>query len=335
MEENLAPKTEPGEFVQKSRLKRRILLPLMIFFVTGMLVLLVVLFLPTRQFPANTIITIKTGTTLSSLSREFKEKNIVNSSTIFHTLVKLFGNDRAIESGDYLFDHSLGVYEVARRIAKGEHGIATVRVTIPEGMNTHEISNVLKNKLPFFDDVLFLKLASLQEGYLFPDTYFFNSTVSPQEVISRMEDNFKEKTRKLESESKKTNHSFKDIIIMASILEKEVKTIESRIIVSGILWRRLSIGMPLQVDATLGYVTGKGSDTLTLDDLNMQSPYNTYKNKGLPIGPIGNPGLEAIDAALHFKASPYLYYLSDKEGVIHYAVTFEEHKANRMKYLKP
>ena len=131
-----------------------------------------------------------------------------------------------------------------------------------------------------------------------------------------------------------SDHSFSDIVIVASILEKEVKTSESRAIVSGILWKRLALGMPLQVDATLGYITGKTSAELTIDNLNADSPYNTYRNKGLPPTPISNPGLLALDAALHPKSSPYLYYLSDNNGVIHYAVTFEEHKANKARYLR-
>jgi len=120
---------------------------------------------------------------------------------------------------------------------------------------------------------------------------------------------------------------------MASIIEKESLNGDERQIVSGILWKRISLGMPLQVDATFLYINGKASAELTKDDLNIDSPYNTYRNKGLPPGPINNPGLDAIVAALYPKDSPYLYYLHDKKGKVHYAKTFNEHVANKRKYL--
>ena len=105
-------------------------------------------------------------------------------------------------------------------------------------------------------------------------------------------------------------------------------------IISGILWKRIGMNMPLQVDAPFLYILGKTSAELTLADLKKDSPYNTYVNRGLPIGPIGNPGFSALRAAVFPASSPYLYYLSDNEGIMHYAKTFEEHKANKEKYLR-
>lgn len=294
----------------------------------------ITLLLPTRWFPINTPINIKSGSSLKSLSNTFKEKHLVNSAILLRVLVTLLGGERNVESGNYMFDQPLGIYEVASRIARGNHGVATTKVTIPEGLNTFEIAKILKANLPGFDQTSFLKSTSIEEGYLFPDTYFFAPSAAVEEVILKMEDNFSTRTGPLKIESAKNDHSFEDIIIMASILEKEVRTPESRAIVSGILWKRLQIGMPLQVDATLGYVTGRGSAQLTADDLSLTNPYNSYRNKGLPPGPISNPGLEAVEAAMNPKASPYLYYLSDNNGVIHYGVTFEEHKANKARYLK-
>jgi UPF0755 protein len=121
---------------------------------------------------------------------------------------------------------------------------------------------------------------------------------------------------------------------MASLIEEETATPEDRRIVSGILWKRLSSGMRLQVDATFAYTIGKGSLELTTEDLKSDSPYNTYRIYGLPPTPIVNPGLDAITAALHPTSSPYVYYLSDKNGVMHYSKTFEEHKLAKAKYLR-
>jgi len=121
---------------------------------------------------------------------------------------------------------------------------------------------------------------------------------------------------------------------MASLIEKESSGDEDRSIISGILWKRFNNNRPLQVDATLSYLLGKKSQDLTVDDLNIDSPYNTYRYPGLPVGPIGNPGLEAIQAAIYPKDSPYWFYLHDKTGKAYYAKTFEEHIANKNKYLR-
>lgn len=143
-------------------------------------------------------------------------------------------------------------------------------------------------------------------------------------MIEKLTDNFYQKTGSTSPE----------IIIMASLLEKEAKTEQDRKIISGILWKRLDVGMPLQVDASLNYINGKTSAEMTQKDLNQDSPYNTYKYKGLPLTPICNPGLDAISVALNPISSPYWYYLSDKNGIIHFAKTFEEHKENKFKYLR-
>jgi UPF0755 protein len=121
---------------------------------------------------------------------------------------------------------------------------------------------------------------------------------------------------------------------MASILEAEARTTETRKIISGILWKRMEIGMPLQVDAPFQYIIGKNTFQLTTNDLKFDSPYNTYKYKGLPPGPIGNPGLDAISATVNPIKTNYLYYLSDVRGNMHYAKTFAEHVINKEKYLK-
>jgi len=207
-------------------------------------------------------------------------------------------------------------------------------VTIPEGSTIYEVAKILNKNISNFNEALFLDLAKEKEGYLFPDTYFFLPNSSPEEIISIMTKNFESKTSSLLPTVEEFGKSLKDVVIMASIIEREVMTPEDRRMVSGILWKRIAIGMPLQVDAAFIYVNGTTTPGLALKDLKIDSPYNTYLYKGLPIGPIGNPGLDAIRATLEPKSSPNLYYLSDKEGVTHYARTFEEHKENKEKYLR-
>jgi len=179
--------------------------------------------------------------------------------------------------------------------------VKLVRVTVPEGFNIRQIAERLE-EAGLFPAEEFIKLAQSEEGYLFPDTYEFYGHTRPEEVIFKMKENF----------LKKASEVSPDAVIMASLLEEEAAQTEDRKIISGILWKRLGAEFPLQVDAEPG----------------------TYEYLGFPPSPITNPGLDAIDAALHPASSPYWYYLSDKEGNTHYAKTFEEHKANRLKYLK-
>ena len=201
---------------------------------------------------------------------------------------------------------------LARYFPKNERHLASIKVTIPEGYNVFDIGSALGPKLPNFDKNKFLLEA--REGYLFPDTYFFFVTANQEDVIKSMTDNFNRKIEnlgaKLPSESRTPKLS--EIITIASLVEKEAKGDNDRGIIAGILWKRLAVGMPLEVD----------------------SAPQTYKVKGLPDSPICNPGLEAILAVLHPQKSVYLYYLHDKIGNIYYANTFALHQTNIKKYLK-
>jgi UPF0755 protein len=199
-----------------------------------------------------------------------------------------------------------------------------MKVTIPEGYTVREIEEKLKIKLP----------GENLEGYLFPDTYYFPLDVSGEEVVRIMHENFEKKIAPYLKEIEKSGKSLKDIIIMASLIEKEVKTKEEKELVSGILWKRLKAGIPLQVDATITYITGKKTTKIPLEDLKIDSPYNTYKYKGLPPAPICNPGLESILAALYPKESDYWYYLSKPDGKTLFFKDYEEFIVAKAKYLK-
>jgi UPF0755 protein len=262
-----------------------------------------------------------------------EEKNIIRSSFALRVYIALVKYGRPIISGFYLLPEKESLSMIAERIVVGEYRIERVKILIPEGFDVPDLSKTLVSAMPTFDDAKFLSVAQKYEGYLFPDTYFFFTIVTPEEVIAKMRNNFDEKIKTLGDKIKLSGHSREDIITMASIIEKETVTRTDRRIVSGILWKRIKLGMPLQVDAAFSYVNGKSTYNLTLNDLQIDSRYNTYKYKGLPPGPIANPGLDTILAALEPTDTPYLYYLSGKDGTIYYAKNFEEHKKNKIRYL--
>ena len=149
-----------------------------------------------------------------------------------------------------------------------------------------------------------------------------------------MRSTFDDKIAIIQDDIDLSTRNMKDIIIMASILEKEASNDIDRKIISGILWKRIDTNMPLQVDVPFYYSLNKTSSQLTTENLRADSPYNTYTRKGLPIGPITNPGLASIEASLHPQLSKYWYFLSDKSGTMHYAITHDDHVANKAKYLK-
>jgi len=167
------------------------------------------------------------------------------------------------------------------------------------------------------------------EGYLFPDTYEIGYPVTPEKIIKMALANFEEK---VSFEIHQEN--FREVLIMASLLEKEVRSYEDKQIVAGILWKRISEDWPLQVDSTINYALGDFGAKLSLDDLYFESAYNTYRNKGLPPGPICNPGIESIQAAINYTESPYWYYLSAKNGTTIFSKTFEQHKIAKARYLR-
>jgi UPF0755 protein len=173
------------------------------------------------------------------------------------------------------------------------------------------------------------------EGYLFPDTYEVREDETAKEVVAKILSNFDRKVSKdILSKIKNQGKTLYQVLIMASVLEKEVKGFEDKKIVAGILWKRLRNGWKLQVDSTLTYITNRKSLELTKDDLTVNSPYNTYKHYGLPPSPICNPGLDSIKAAVSYKDSPYWFYLTTKDGKTVFSRTLREHNYNRWKYLK-
>ncbi|MFZ2523425.1 MAG: endolytic transglycosylase MltG [Minisyncoccia bacterium] len=287
---------------------------------------------PPKNFPIGQVFTVSSGESLEEVTNNLYEIHAIKFPVVFRNYVIIQGGEKKVMAGDYLLDSKEGPFDLAYRLVNGKFHLDIARVTIPEGWNIFEISEYLEKTLLNFDDKKFLSLAKSKEGYLFPDTYFVSPAVNPEDLIEKMAKNFNKKILDIPGLST-TTYKFSDVIIMASIVEREARTTDSRRTVAGILWRRLKIGMPLQVDAAFNYVNGKSTFDLTKDDLKIDSPYNTYKYKGLPPGPIGNPGANSIMATINPIVTKYLYFLTGKDGKMYYAVTFEQHVKNKQKYL--
>lgn len=286
---------------------------------------------PPGDFPAGLIITIEEGEPVGSVADLFHKQHVIRSPFWFKAFVFLFGGEKNVFAGDYYFKEPFSVITLAHKVTSDDHGLTPLRVTVPEGYSIFGVADLFTGRFGKFDKDEFLKIAP--EGYLFPDTYFFLPNVRATEVVAVMKQNFSRKITALAPEIETFGEPLEDVVKMASIIETEARVMRTRQIISGILWKRLAIGMPLQVDVSFAYVNGKNSYELTTEDLDIDSPYNSYKYAGLPPTPIANPGLSALEAAVTPIETPYLYFLSDREGVMHYARTFEEHKQNRRLYL--
>ncbi len=262
-------------------------------------------------------IKISTGQTLQTTSEDLKNKNLIRSIIAFNLYAKFLGVEEKIQPGRYGFKEGTGIKEILNTITNTE--LTEINITIPEGFSVKEIDKRLV-EMELISEREFIAEALIYEGYLFPDTYsVYKFNFSAGALIKKMRDNFSKKiTPDLNEAIKKSGRSLKEIIIMASILEKEIKTEKDMAVVTGILWKRLDNDWPLQADATLLY--GKDS-------------YDTYKYRGLPPAPIGNPGIKTIRAAIFPEKSPYWFYLTDEEGNVHYAKSNEEQNENRKKYL--
>jgi UPF0755 protein len=252
---------------------------------------------PPKKFPTGSTVSVESGSGLLQLSRSLEEEGVIRSSFWFRIAAIFFKGERGLQAGDYALNVPENVFRIARRVISGDYQIKRVKLTIPEGFTVKKISSLFNEEFSSFDKRVFEN--SALEGYLFPDTYFIHVNATATSTIRLLRDNFIRKIFYLMPDIEESGHTLDEIIIMASILESEAKTLEDRKIVSGILWKRLEIGMPLQVDASFVYINGKTTADLTLEDLKINSPYNTYLYKGLPPTPISNPGLESITAAIY------------------------------------
>lgn len=306
----------------------------LVLIVAGGIALYIFFVSPPSSFKNGSVFIIESGQGLGSVANELKIDNMVRSPFLFRSLVIFFGGERTTSAGLYVFDKPENVFTVAYRISHRNYGYSAIKITIPEGISAASIADLVHDKFPLIDRQEFFQKILPFEGYLFPETYFFPPQAPASMIVDRLKYQFNKNIDSLKSDFTASDRSKEDIIIVASILEEEVKTDIDRKKVADIIWRRLSAGIPLQVDSTVAYVIGRPANQLTAMDLKKASPYNTYLNKGLPPTPISNPGKESILAALHPTANKYLYFLSGKDGITHFAVTYSEHVKNIKKYLR-
>lgn len=283
------------------------------------------------------------GQPFSQIAKNLEKEKLIKSALAFRLLAAQLGIINKIQAGDFSLPTNLSSQELARLLT---HGALDIWITFPEGQRIEQQAAIIDGKLntPDNNQYQFNKneyIAQAQEGYMFPDTYLVSKEATAGAVVEKLRNTFENKVAKsLLLEGIKNNLTQNEVIILASIIERESRSNEERPIIAGILLNRLKEGMPLQVDATVQYAKGydAGNNTwwpqVTVKDYkSVDSSYNTYLHPGLPPGPISNPGIESIRAAAEPATTPYLYYIHDTNGKVHYARTGAEHNANIEKYL--
>jgi UPF0755 protein len=288
---------------------------------------------PTDKTPV--IFTIKLGEDARTIADKLEKQGLIRSPVAFFLLTRFSSLADKIQAGEFRLNPSMDLPTLANSLT---HGTTDVWVTIPEGYRIEEIAMKLTKEFNVPESE-FLKFA--REGYMFPDTYLIPKDTTSEKIAGMMLDNFNKKvTADILAKAKEKELSKEDLAIIASLVEREAKFPEDRPLVASVIINRLKMGMKLDIDATIQYALGYQAKEkswwkkeLTVDDLELDSPYNTYKNPGLPPAPICNPGLSVINAVVTAPKTDYIYYLSDKSGKMHFADTIEEHKANIQKYL--
>lgn len=284
---------------------------------------------PPFDFPRDHFIEIPQGVSIREAGIILEREHVIHSADMFSLLAQLLDDGSGVKSGVYEFTAPLSIFGVIERVFSGDTGRPLVRVTIFEGVTVRHMAEIFESRLSQFDGERFKELALPYEGYLFPETYFFSPGATPEIVIGVMRRTFEERIQDIQEEIDAFGRPLHDVITMASILDREARLYETKRIVAGILWKREAERMPLQVDAVFGYIFERDTFNPTFADLEVESPYNTYRNLGLPPGPIANPGIDSIRAAVNPVETPYYFYLTGVDGRMYYGRTFDEHVANR------
>lgn len=295
------------------------------------------------------------GESITSIADRLYEDELVNSAFLFKAYLITQNLHTNIQAGTYNIPAGASVLDLANLF---QHGTNDMTITFPEGLRSEEYALLASTKFKRVDYNEFLRLSKEKEGYLFPDTYYFNADVDEDEMVKALLDNFEVKTAQtFKTFQSKEGLTKEEVVILASIIEREVQRDEDRKIVAGILIKRLRNGEMLGADATTQYAVARNRvcfqdvelvcptyeqakifnwwpHDLTISELNFDSPYNTRKNIGLPPAPISNPGISAIQAVFDSIDTTYYYYLNDSAGNTHYASTLEEHENNISKYLQ-
>jgi len=297
------------------------------------------LFAPVSRTPRPTEVLVPNGASVTRVGRILERKKLIRSATAFR-LASRAGGRLQVKAGLYTLSPSMSTTEILQQLREGAPE-QLVRLTFPEGFTLEQVAE-RASRLADVQADEFQRVATMRgsgfaasfrlpdnlEGYLFPDTYDFRPAATEQDVIRTMVETFDRKVaNELAGEieaSARRGYDLKKIVILASLIEREARVKSEQARVSSVLQNRLRIGMPLQVDATVQYVIGH-RERLLYRDLEVDSPYNTYKVAGLPPGPICNPGLDAIKAAMNPEQTEYLYYTARSDGSHTFTKTHEEH----------
>jgi UPF0755 protein len=299
-----------------------------------------------RDQPAQqTDVIIPSGSTFSQVVAALRDKNVLQSPLAFRILARLRHVDSDVKAGEYRFPAHQTSDEILRRLVRGEQ--FAVWVTIPEGFTARQIAQTLASRAlgdASAYDHFFLHNGGTAaggartpnlEGYLFPSTYLIPTGDSPEQITKILVDQFhKELPRDAAARAKALGRTVPEVVVIASLIEREGKVDEDRPLIASVIYNRLRQGMPLEVDASIEYTFPEHHDVITKRDLEIDSPYNTYRHTGLPPTPIANPGKAALDAAFAPAKTDYLYYVAKPDGHSAFAKTLQEHNANVARYLK-
>lgn len=282
-------------------------------------------------------IIVPTGSSFAEVAQNLEEQKLIRNAFAFRVWTKISGDEVVVQAGKHQFSQAMNFEEILHELSLG---IQDVKIRFNEGWRVEEMDAELKKDLgDQYDSKKFLELARPRQGTLFPDTYEFHKTATADEVINVLHEQFEKQYKNLNGPT--DTDSKKRVIIIASLLEREGLNDTDRPIIAGVIENRLktageTAGL-LQLDATLQYAVGSSSagwwKSPTPADKEVNSPYNTYLNKGLPPTPICNPGNSALSAAISPQKNNYYFYLHDSNGTAYYARTFEEHQRNIAKYL--
>ncbi|MBV8581070.1 MAG: endolytic transglycosylase MltG [Candidatus Eremiobacteraeota bacterium] len=299
-----------------------------------------------RSLPVQrTDVVIPRGATFAQVVAALDDAHILQHPLAFRLLARLRRVDADVKAGEYRFPAHQTSDDILQRLVRGEQ--FAVWVTIPEGFTAREIGAALASRslgAPDDFDHVFLHDGGIElggvhtpnlEGYLFPSTYLVPIGSTPQQAATILVDEFRrELPRDAAARAKALGRTVPEVVTIASLVEREGKVDEDRPLIASVIYNRLRLGMPLEVDAAIEYTFPEHHDVITKRDLQVDSPYNTYRHTGLPPTPIANPGKASLDAAFRPAKSDYLYYVAKPDGHSAFAKTLEEHNANVERYLK-
>lgn len=283
--------------------------------------------------------TVRPGMNAGDVADELVARGVLDGKVEFWFKVRLGGYGDQFKTGTYAMHPRMEAEEVLRLLVSGE--TSPIRFTIPEGFGIKEIAKRLGDA-GIVDEKAFLRQARdfapygymkkhedvryAAEGFLFPDTYEIHSFMDERGIMEMMADDFDTRlTEEMRDRAKEMNLSIYELVTLASLVEKEARYDEDRPIIAQVFFKRLEEDMPLQTDASLQYLMDAPKEDVSLEDTEIDSPYNTYQNSGLPPGPIASPGMAAIEAVLYPADTDYLYFVADRQGHNYYSMTYDEH----------